>query len=231
MQSLKYFVASFSLIWMMLGFLPYSALAKGYAPWVGNTLKGIQCIGRTQGYGPYDYTQRTELAKNLKIVEDYHFTPNVEQLKKGENGSVPGDIDYTLSAWPNHHRALNSISRFDLGGFKTKRDYPMVPVECYFQRAIAFSPNDSIPYMLYAIYLHKLGKKDLALTQYEAGEALVPNDPQLQYNFALLLVDMGDFERAKSYAEVLYSNDFPLPGLKRKLQKSGHWDTGTAPAK
>jgi tetratricopeptide (TPR) repeat protein len=231
MQSLKYYFTSFSLISLMLGAFPLSATAaKGFAPWVGYTFQETPCVGRKQGYGPYDYTQRAALAQNLSIVENFHFTPNVENLRKGENGSIPGDIDYTLSAWPNHHRALNAISRFDLDGYKTQKAYPIVPVECYFQRAIAFSPNDSIPYMLYAIYLHKSGRKDLAMAQYETAEALVPNDPQLQYNFALLLVDMGDFERAKNYADILYSNDFPLPGLKRKLQSSDHWDNhATAP--
>lgn len=231
MQSLKYFLVSFSMISLIAGSLSASAApdAKGYAPWVGNTLEGTRCAGRAQGYGPYDYTQRAALAHNLSIVENFHFTPNVEYLRKGENGSIPGDIDYTLSAWPNHHRALNSISRFDLGGYKTKRSVPKIDVECYFQRAIAFSPNDSIPYMLYAIYLHKSNEKELALPQYEAAIALVPNDPQLQYNFALLLVDMGDFKRAKGFANVLYDNDFPLPGLKRKLQSSGHWESETSP--
>ena len=128
MQSPKCYFASFSIISLLLGALPLPAIAaKGFAPWVGNTFQETPCVGRKQGYGPYDYTQRAALAHNLSIVENFHFTPNVENLRKGENGSVPGDIDYTLSAWPNHHRALNAISRFDLGGYKTKKAYPMVP--------------------------------------------------------------------------------------------------------
>jgi len=196
------------------------ASAKGYAPWVGNTLRDAPCKGRAQGYCPYDYTQRLALAHNLEVVENFHFTPPVERLERGENGSIPGDIDYTLSAWPNHHRALNSISRYDLG-YPSKKHQPMIPVECYFQRAIGFSPNDGVSRLLYGIYLHKSGHYDLALTQYEQAEDLSPHDPQIKYNLGLLLVDMEQYERAEGYARALYAKDFPLMGLKRQLQDKG----------
>ncbi len=200
---------------------------KADAPWVGQTLEGLPCRGRQQGYGPYDYTRRVEFAHNLKIVEQFHFTPPVEQLVRGENGSIPGDIDYTLSAWPNHHRALNAISRYDLG-YPNKKHQPSTDVECYFQKAISFSPRDSTARLLYGIYLHKKDKHEMALEMYESAQLLSPNEPQIKYNLGLLHVDMGQYDEAEFYARELYSNNFPLKGLKRKLESRGYLkDTAT----
>ena len=91
-------------------------------------------------YGPYDY--RTDRDK-LPIVEGAHFTPEVEALVRGRTGLVGGDIDYTLRAFPNHHRAL--VSMMKLG---ERMKAPQVPgahysVECYFDRALRFKPNDT----------------------------------------------------------------------------------------
>jgi len=38
-----------------------------------------------------------------------------------------------------------------------------------------------------------------------------------------LLVELGQLERARSYATKLYANGFPLPGLKNQLQQKGAW--------
>ena len=215
------------MLWAVAASTPaFSAGYKTVAPWVGQTQEGIVCQGRPQGYGPFDYTQRATNMQSLKIVEDYHFTSNVESLIKGANGSIPSDIDYTLSAWPNHHRALNSISRYDLG-YPNKRHKPAQPIECYFNRAILFSPDDSITQLLYAIYLHKSGHQARALELYQSAEKLAPTDPQIQYNMALLLVDMKDFEKARYYADSVYARGYPLPGLKRRLTAAGYWDEGT----
>ena len=72
-------------------------------------------------YGPFDY--RTH-KKELEIVEGEHFTPEVERLERGNRSGVNpgGDIDYTLRASPNHHRALKAM--MDLSR-KEKRDPPV----------------------------------------------------------------------------------------------------------
>lgn len=83
------------------------------APWVGETLNKTVCQGKGQGYGPFDYTSPTD-RKHLGIVEHYHFTSDVEHLRKGASGSIALDLDYTLRAFPNHHRALNAMMTFQL---------------------------------------------------------------------------------------------------------------------
>jgi len=91
-------------------------LAAKEAPWVGLDLNGINCTGRGQGYGPFDYRTATEFQRH--IVEVRHFTPDMELLKGGKAGGIspileiPSNLDYTLSALPNHHRALLTAIRF-----------------------------------------------------------------------------------------------------------------------
>ena len=98
--------------------------------------------GVANAYGPFDYTNPTHFRENLPIVETYHFTMEVETLQAGATGTHPGgDLDYTLRAFPNHHRALYAMGRYQL----MHEDMVIAPearwtADCYFQRAIAFRP-------------------------------------------------------------------------------------------
>ena len=67
------------------------------------------CGALQNAFGPFDY--RTERGYNLDVVESYHFTPPVEALIRGSSGTIGGDLDYTLRAFPNHDRALNATIR------------------------------------------------------------------------------------------------------------------------
>lgn len=198
------------------------ALAQGSAPWVGSTLEGMPCPSPQQGYGPFDYLNRGALRKQLKLVEDYHFTPEVENLVRGTTGTVVGDLGYTLRAWPNHHRALNAMMREQARRSEAYlRGENVPPLECYLQRAMNYSPGDSTVRMLYAMFLHRKGLLERALAQYEAGEQLAPKDMQLLYNKGLLLLDMQRFDEARRVADRVYEAGFPLPGLRRRLAEAG----------
>ncbi len=195
---------------------------EGTAPWVGKTLNGTPCTGLGQGFGPFDYKSRHFNKSALGKVESHHFTRQVESLIRGQEGYLNQDLDYTVRAWPNHHRALQSIIRYKLLKKKNKNKL-LSPVECYLQRAMGYSPNDAIPIILYAIYLQKLGQKQKAYEKYIRAEKLSPNNPELHYNFGLLLVSMKRYDEAKTHAVKAYKRGYPLPGLQRKLKKSGHW--------
>ena len=144
-------------------------------------------------------------------------------MRTGEAQSVLSDIHYTLKAWPNHHRALNSVIQYQLIQAKGKKNLRFPPAECYLERAVKFSPKDATTHMLYANLLQRTGHKKRALEFYEKALTLKPKGVQIKYNFALLLVDLKKFERAKGYAIELYEKGFPLPGLKDKLKKTGYW--------
>lgn len=205
----------------------HSLAGNNDAPWVGDTLSGAPCIGKPSGYGPYDYLQRNRLAKNLRLVESAHFDSSVESLTGGAKGRLKNpmpDLDYTLRAFPNHHRALNTIIRHDLTKPKEIYNKAATPAECYLQRAINFSPKDPIAYMLYGILLHRTNNYTNALEQYEKAKNLAPHNGQILYNLSLLLVDLERYEEARTYAERIYDRGFPLQGLKKQLISVGYWD-------
>lgn len=195
--------------------------AEPAAPWVGETLKGRACTGGNAGnFGPFDYVTRKD---KLPVVENRHFTPQVEQLARGESTTeAMGDVNYTLTKFPNHHRALYSAVRYSLGEVpaSSKGDYY---AECYLQRAIHFSPSDPVPRMLYGLYLHRLGKLEQSLEHYRAAEQMAPHDPNLLYNYGLALFDAGNYEDSYQYARKAYEYGMEFPALKRKLQQAGHW--------
>lgn len=205
---------------LMLSEVAVAASAR-QAPWVGETLDGRACTGGNAGnFGPFDY--RIDKAQ-LPIVEDYHFTPEVEQLIRGATTVHPmGDATYTLVKFPNHHRALYSAVRFSLGE-STYDSLDRYVAECFLQRAISFTPNDSVPYLLYGLYLHRLGKLDESLKKYQSAETLAPNDANLLYNMGLVHFDRGDFDESYRYAKEAYSGGIEFTGLRRKLEEAGHW--------
>ena len=174
------------------------------------------------GFGPHDY--RVEQGQPRKIVEDYHFSTRVESLISGMSGSVGSDIDYTLRAFPNHHRAL--ISMMNLGA-RTKSPTPpgaQFSVECYFKRALQFRPDDTIARMIYAKYLASTGRKPDATRQLETVVQAAKENGFTQYNAGLIYFEMGEFDKARLQAHRAQSLGFERQGgLKQQLQAAGKW--------
>lgn len=170
--------------------------------------------------GPFDY--RVDRDK-LKIVEDFHFTPQVEALVSGQSSVISGDLDYTLRAFPNHHRALIAMSR--LGLRHKSLTAPQAPrsVECYFDRALRFRPDDTVARMLYATYLRDIKRLPDALKQVDQAIEIGKDNAFTQYNAGLVLADMGEFERALQQAHKAEAMGFMRKELREKLQAAGKW--------
>lgn len=190
-------------------------------------MAAVGCGELANAYGPFDYTNPDHRKNRIPVVEKFHFTPQVEHLIKGINSKLGGDIDYTLRAIPNHHRALNSMANLAI---KEKRQQPAeaeYSVECYFDRAMRFKPKDGIVHMVYGVYLKKQGKLDKAIEELNEADKLQPNNANIHYNLGLLYVDKKDYELARTHAKKAYQLGFPLAGLKKKLIKAGQWDEQT----
>lgn len=218
-------LGSLSLL-LSLVLLPISAFAYNpHAPSVGADFSGLACQQLAKGYGPYDYTKPDERPK-IPIVEQYHFTPNVENLVRGESGYIEGDLDYTLRAVPNHHRALLSLIRLQLKvNSKLARlhaPFP-VPVECYLQRAINYSPRDAGSMSLYAYYLKENKQYEKAASVYETALSISPNNAKVEYSYASVLIDLKQYDKALEHAKKAYSLGNPPKGLKNRLIKLGVW--------
>lgn len=231
---------------VMTSMIPAMAARNGdkYMDWPGQKLNGTECTGREQGFGPFDYTDPmftvagnyTMHGRNeapLTTVEKVHFTPKVERLISGHTSTEPiVDIDYTIRAFPNHHRALFAAIRYYLrwppsvgsdGQVNPFRPgytgYP--PPECYLQRARYFAPEDGMIPALLGLYLHRLDDFDGALIQYQMAEKQLGDGApaELYYNLGLLHFDRGEYSEAQQYADKAYAMNYQLPGLRRKLER------------
>jgi Tfp pilus assembly protein PilF len=161
----------------------------------------------------------------MPIVESNHFTPEVENHIKGKSGYLEDDLDYTLRAIPNHHKALLSVIRYQLKLNKKLmiKHNLLTPVECYLQRAIHFSPNDATSFTLYAYYLKEIGQPQKAADLYQKALTIDPNNAKMQYSYSLLLIELKQYDKALEYAEIAYTHGKPPEGLKNKLIKLGVW--------
>jgi len=194
-------------------------LGRSSAPFCGELKVGTQ-------YGPYDYTNAYERNRYLPVVERAHFTSNIQNLIKGETGSIGGDIGYTLRTFPNHYPALISFAKLVLRDKTAVRPHDeLYSVECYFDRAMRFKPGDANVHMIYANYLGRLGgRRNDAIEQYQEAVRLQPENAVINYNLGLMYLKEKDYEQAISYAKIAYGLNFPLPGLRNKLMKTGKWD-------
>lgn len=170
-----------------------------------------------------DYTNAEDRQTKVPIVEQYHFTPNIENLVKGNSGTLGAELSYTLEHFPNHHRALTALSKLALRDKTGQPAGAKYSVECFFERAIRFKPGDSIVRAVYSNHLLKMGRTDAALEQLKEAVNLQPENPTINYNLGLLYMQKKNYEQAGTYAKKAYELGFPLPGLKNKLMEAGKW--------
>lgn len=189
---------------------------------------GGACGSLANAFGPFDY--RYVRGHELQIVEGAHFTPTVEELIRGNRGNLGSDLDYTLRAFPNHHRALVSMIRY---GERTKSPQPpntRYPVECYLERAIRFQRDDVIARLLYATFLQKAGRHDEANAQLEQAEGFAGDSAFTHYNIGLVYLDGKNYQGAVRQAHRAYELGFPRTELKDRLIAAGKWKDPPASA-
>lgn len=173
-------------------------------------------------YGPLDY--RTASAIERELVNGAHFTSAVESLREGATGKLPGgDIDYTLRAFPNHPRALAAVSRYSIQRNRPKPPGLRWPVDCYFDRAFRFRPEDPMPIMLYGIHLVRTGRKSEAAEYLDKAASFQNDDANFHYNLGLGFLEIGRTSEALEHAKRAYASGFPLQGLRKRLTEAGVW--------
>ncbi|ANQ86407.1 hypothetical protein dqs_3386 [Azoarcus olearius] len=203
------------------GFVRVTFLAVGLclapaAAIADNAMATMGCGALENAYGPFDY--RTHHHK-LGIVEKFHFGATQEQALS----NVGGDLDYTLRASPNHHRALAATVKY---GARTKQTVPpgmQFSVECYLIRGETFRPDDAMVKVLFGMYLFKAGRGKEAIQKLEAARELDQDNANVNYNLGLAYFDMREYDKALDSAHRAYAAGFPLPGLRDKLKRAGKW--------
>lgn len=182
------------------------------------------CGELKNAFGPFDYMDRFNYLGQLKVVEDFHFTSDVENLIRGSTSTTPaGDMDYTLHAWPNHHRVLAALVKYSIREKSTHFSEMKYPVECYFDRAIRMNEKDAQVRSIYSAFLSHRGRNKEALEQLEVAADLEPDNATVLYNLGLVYFKQRNYEKASQYAEKAYALDYPLPGLRNKLIQAGKW--------
>ncbi len=180
------------------------------------------CGELANAFGPFDY--RTPDPDQLYLVEMAHFTEEVQQGVKGNTGTLGQDLDYTLRAFPNHTKALAALSRAALRQRTLQLPGARYAVECYFERAVRFQPDDGLAWGAYGQYVYALGENARALPMLKKAAELVPDNPAVNYNAGIAYFNAKNYELAVQHAKKAYQLGFPLPGLRKMLVDAGKWD-------
>lgn len=179
-------------------------------------------------YGPFDY--RTAHPTQKEIVEIAHFSAGVEALTQRMTGPFGGDIAYTLRVFPNHPRALQAMERLVA---KEKRNPPQdarLTIECYYERAIRFRPDDPVARMLYVNFLIKRNELDEARTHLKYVAETTQESPLTQFNVGMLYMDMKDYDQALIQAHRVMALGAERRELRDRLAAAGRWVEPEKPA-
>ena len=98
-------------------------------------------------------------------------------------------------------------------------------VECYFERAIRFRPDDAISRMIYSMYLAKNGRNTDAVRQLDLAAAGAEDKENAftHYNLGLNYFDLKEYGKALAQAHKSYALGFIQPALRDKLKEAGKW--------
>jgi tetratricopeptide (TPR) repeat protein len=179
--------------------------------------------------GPWDY--RIQRGENLSMVERHHFTAAVESLANGvtvTRENIASDIGYTLRAFPNHHRALAAMVRLSEQRKTNRPPTSEFTVDCYFERALRFTADDTVVRVLFASYLGKRGQKDLAIRHLELATEHAKDYAFSHYNIGLLYFELGMFDRALAQAHRAQQLGMTRPDLANMLKRENKWQEPTS---
>lgn len=157
-----------------------------------------------------------------KDTHENHVAPAMQLMREGiYSERVIGDLNFTLVRWPNHYPALQTLIKYEDAGGRTTN---YLSVSCYFQRAAWYVPDDANIYVLNGVYLHRKGDYEGAKSSWKAAVSIDGESAEAHYNLGLLYVRLEDYSSAVKHAQLAYELGYPLPGLKEKLERSGHWE-------
>jgi tetratricopeptide (TPR) repeat protein len=175
-------------------------------------------------FGPFDY--RSATTADRQIVEGRHFTAGIESLTTPSTTTrreMAQDVAYTLAVFPNHHRALITMTRLADRYKIDPAPGTKMTVDCWFDRALRFRPDDTVSRALYAQFLLKKNRKEEALQQLGVAASQAKDNPFTHYNLGLLYLESGDFENASLHARRARELGAPQTQLIDQLKAAGKW--------
>jgi len=161
--------------------------------------------------------------EHLWAVEKYHLGQAREKANRKDEKAAAyawDDIEFILRRFPNHPQALLIATELSLRLDERAR------VHRYMERAVTFDPRPAEPWILYGIFLHRWGDYAGAVEKYRAALERNPEHPEAWYNLGLAYFALKRYDEAEEAARKAYALGYPLPGLREKLRRVGHWKGG-----
>ncbi|XVJ68853.1 MAG: ABC transporter permease [Rhizobacter sp.] len=204
-------------------------------------VSALGCGSLNNTFGPFDYRpdkykaapgDNEPHAEKLRLVHIAHFRPEMEALIRGGQGvrsEVGPEFDYTLRAFPNHHRALVALIRLAEKQNSLQPRGMRYSVECWFERALRFMPDDTIARMIYVSFLIKQNRTADAKAQLDIAERTAEDNPLTQYNIGMMHFELKNYDKALLQAHKAYAAGVLMPDLKIRLEGAGQWKEAAAP--
>ena len=172
-------------------------------------------------YGPHDY--RKANAHQKKLVESAHFDRGVQTLTKTKTGPFGGDLGYTLSVFPNHPHALMVMERLVETRKRDPAEGASYTLECWYERAMRFRPDDHIPRLLYVNYLIRKNRLPEAMKHLDYVADTTQDDPFAQFNTGMFYTDIKEYDKALVMAHRVIAMGFDRRELRERLTAVGKW--------
>lgn len=191
--------------------------------WLTLVLGAMPVLGAAKGHDYYGHDAPGGLLTN---VEKYHLEPGRDKLQHGRYAYAMADARFMLAYFPNNPDALKLAMEIAL-------QWPgnEMAAKPFFEKAINSYPQHGQTYLIYGVYLHRLGKTEEAVAEYKKAIKRDPRSAEAHYNLGLALVALGHLKEANDAAHKAYALGHPLPGLKNKLKSKNAWQPAKADAK
>lgn len=193
----------------------YSAALAAAVMLSSALIQGAAAQGPVRDY--YQAGANTSGAQMLRNLDQNHYRGAARQLELRRYESAISDLEFMLNYVPNHPQALAGIAQVSVG---LKR--PDL-ADQYFKNAIRLYPEHDETFVIYGVFLHRLGRMNAAITQYKKALDINPNSVVGHYNLGLAYVDTKAYSEANIHAQHAYRGGMTLPGLKRQLEAANAW--------
>jgi tetratricopeptide (TPR) repeat protein len=174
--------------------------------------------------GKRDYRVRNstdDWAKDFAAFQKFHVERAAKNMAPGgDKGDIAPNFMFVLRRSPNHLPTLDLMSKWSLAG---GRDAQFPSPKCFFVWASEFAPDDVAVWQRGGYYFWKGGDIDRAEKWWQQAVRVDPASADSHYNLGLLYAKRKDYAKAREHARVAYDAGYPLPGLRRQLERAGQW--------
>jgi tetratricopeptide (TPR) repeat protein len=96
-------------------------------------------------------------------------------------------------------------------------------IECFYERALRFRPDDHVARLLYVNFLVKKKDTDNALKHLDYVAESTRDNPFAQFNAGMLYIDMKLYDKALAQAHRVIAMGFDRRELRDRLAAAGQW--------